>query len=116
MLDDPGDIDRNGIPDAIQRDPVVAPEPVIFGEPTQPGLPGITEPLEATADAPAEPTPEMPVAPTPPPDDADEAAVRQYQMALMEYHQRLKLYTELLTNISKAHHEMLKGIADNLRG
>ena len=46
MLDDPGDIDRNGIPDAIQRDPVVVPpEPVPFGvfdpDPDE-GLPGIT--------------------------------------------------------------------------
>lgn len=54
MYDD--DIDRNGIPDMIQRDPVVVPEPVeIFGEPPDPGLPGITAPIEATAEPEPEP-------------------------------------------------------------
>ncbi len=55
MYDD--DIDRNGIPDAIQRDPVVAP-PVPFGvfDPDpDPGLPGITAPVEATSEPQPEP-------------------------------------------------------------
>ncbi len=54
---DDGDLDRNGIPDAIQRDPVVVPpEPEPFGvfDP-DPGLPGITTPIEATAGPQPEP-------------------------------------------------------------
>lgn len=51
-------IDRNGIPDMIQRDPPIAPpQPTSFGgvDPDpDPGLPGITTPI----DVPAEPDPE----------------------------------------------------------
>ena len=53
MYDDPGDIDRNGIPDAIQRDPVVVPEepaPFSLYPPEPAGLPGIDAPIEATAE------------------------------------------------------------------
>jgi hypothetical protein len=57
------DIDRNGIPDMIQRDPVVVPEPFdLFGDPPDDGLPGITAPIEAPE--PIEPPPaEVPQAP-----------------------------------------------------
>lgn len=112
MFEDDGDIDDNGIPDSIQRDPVVERTPVVFGETPDEGLPGITAPIEATA----EPLPEAPRAPTPPPDDADEATMLEYQMALQEYSQRMTLYTQMLTNISNMKHESLKGIAGNLRG
>jgi hypothetical protein len=53
MFDDQDDLDGNGIPDAIQRDPVVVPpESVAVGvfDP-EPGLPGITSPMDATAEA-----------------------------------------------------------------
>jgi hypothetical protein len=58
MYDD--DIDRNGIPDMIQRDPVVVPETADrFGDDV--GLPGITAPIEAPAEvAPDGPATEIP--------------------------------------------------------
>jgi hypothetical protein len=44
MADDTSwDADSNGIPDSIQRDPVVVPE-----DPGPEGLPGITAPIEAS--------------------------------------------------------------------
>ena len=108
MFDDDGDIDNNGIPDSIQRDPVVAPpEPVMFGEAPDEGLPGITSPIEATA----EPLPEAPVVPTPPPDDADEATIATYQRDIAKYSRMMEMYTSLMSNA----HEMKKGIIDNLR-
>jgi alpha-beta hydrolase superfamily lysophospholipase len=119
MYDDTGDIDQNGVPDSIQRDPVVEREPLIFGEPAEPGLPGITEPIEATADAPAEPAREVPVQPTLPPADADEATIEAFERELVEYQhamQRLSLTEHTLTNLSNMRHETLKGIAQNFRG
>src|SRR4029077_7287629 len=50
MFDDPGDIDRNGIPDSIQRDPVGVPEdpqPLIEYAPA-PGPAGFDPPGAAT--------------------------------------------------------------------
>ena len=40
----------------------------------------------------------------------------EYQMALQQYQQNVKLLQEVLTNISNTRHEMAKGIANNLRG
>ena len=79
MFDDPGDIDRNGIPDSIQRDPVVAPpEPAEFGAAPDPGLPGIDAPIAPTSDA--TPTlPEQPVMPPAPGPDAGPADFARYQ-------------------------------------
>ncbi len=108
MFDDDGDIDNNGIPDAIQRDPVVEREPVIFGEPADEGLPGITSPIEATA----EPMPEMPVEPTPPPEGADEATLMTYQADLARYNRMFEMYSKIMSNA----HEMKKSIIDNMRG
>lgn len=110
MFDDDGDIDNNGIPDSIQRDPVVAPgDPVPFGmfEP-DPGLPGITSPIETTADL----LPEMPVEPTAPPADADEATLAAYQVAIAKYNRMFEMYSKILSDT----HEMKKSIIDNLRG
>jgi hypothetical protein len=70
MYDD--DIDRNGIPDMIQREPAVAPEPFdLFGEPPEVGLPGITGPIEAPE--PDEPTAPDGHAPEAPPEIAHDA-------------------------------------------
>jgi hypothetical protein len=64
MFDDPGDIDRNGIPDAIQRDPVVVPDPppvtptsILVDPWPGDGLPGITAPIEEPEASDASPTP-----------------------------------------------------------
>ena len=58
MDESSGDIDRNGIPNSIQRDPVVVPEPFdLFGDPPDVGLPGINSPIEASGSD--EPTPEL---------------------------------------------------------
>ena len=108
MFDDDGDIDDNGIPDSIQRDPVVVRDPVVFGEPADEGLPGITAPIEATA----EPMPEAPVAPTPPPDDADEVTMATYQAELAKYNAMMEMFSNVMSNA----HEMKKSIVDNLRG
>ena len=56
MTDDWWDADHNGIPDSIQRDPVVAPEPAAgSSEADQDArLPGINAPI----DPPAEPAPD----------------------------------------------------------
>jgi hypothetical protein len=110
VLDDDGDIDNNGIPDSIQRDPVVAPgDPVPFNmfEPDA-GLPGIDSPSEATA----EPVPEVPVEPTPPPPDADEATLATYQADLARYNRMFEMYSKIMSNA----HEMKKSIIDNIRG
>ena len=112
MFDDDGDIDDNGIPDSIQRDPVVERQAVVFGEPADEGLPGITAPIEATAEAAGEPLPEAPVAPTPPPADADEAAHLDYQRAMQRYQQLM----ETMSNLQQMHHDTAKGIIQNLRG
>ena len=109
MFDDDGDIDNNGIPDSIQRDPVVAPgDPAPFSmfEP-DPGLPGITSPIE-TMD---EPMPEAPMAPAPPPDDADEVTLATYQRDMAKYNRMMEMYSNIMANA----HEMKKGIIDNLR-
>ncbi len=108
MLDNDGDIDNNGIPDSIQRDPVVAPgDPLPFSmfDPA-PGLPGIDSPIEATA----EPVPETPVAPTPPPADADEAALVAYQVELANYNRMFEMYSKIMANA----HEMKKALIQNL--
>ena len=108
MFEDDGDIDDNGIPDSIQRDPVVAPrEPVMFGQPPEEGLPGITAPIEATA----EPLPEAPVAPTPPPADADEAAHLEYLRAMQRYQHLM----EVMTNLQQLRHDSAKAIIQNIR-
>jgi hypothetical protein len=110
VLDDDGDIDNNGIPDSIQRDPVVAPgDPVPFNmfEPDA-GLPGIDSPSEATA----EPVPEVPVEPTPPPPDAGEATLATYQADLARYNRMFEMYSKIMSNA----HEMKKSIIDNIRG
>jgi hypothetical protein len=107
MFDDPCDIDRNGIPDAIQRDPVVAPEePVPFSlfPPEPAGLPGIDSPIEATAEIP------MPVEPVAPPADADEATVMRYQLDLQKYNPMLEMYSKIMANS----HEMKKAMIDNI--
>jgi hypothetical protein len=107
MFDDPGDIDRNGIPDSIQLDPVVAPgEPVPFSLlEADAGLPGIDAPIDTTAD----PMPEMPVAPTPPPADADEAEMAEYQVNLAKYNRMFEMYSKIMANA----HEMKKALIQN---
>ena len=107
VFDDDGDIDHNGIPDSIQRDPVVERDPVTFGQPADEGPPGITSPIDATA----EPMPQPPVAPAPPPDGADEATMARYQADMAKYQQMM----ELLSNITANAHEMKKSIIDNIR-
>jgi hypothetical protein len=107
VFDDTGDIDRNGIPDAIQRDPVVVPgDPAPFSmfDP-EPGLPGIDSPIEATA----EPVPEMPVEPTPPPADADEAEMAEYQVKLAKYNRMFEMYSKITANA----HEMKQALIRN---
>ena len=113
MFDDPGDLDRNGIPDSIQLDPVVVPEdPFVFGEPVaETGLPGIDSPITAVGDASAEPMPEPPVAPTPPPPDADEATLLRYQQALQHH----ALQMDMLSKLIQAKNDMQKGIISNFR-
>ena len=110
MFDDDGDIDDNGIPDSIQRDPVVAPGypgPFSMFEP-DPGLPGITSPIETMDEA----MPEAPVAPTPPPDGADEASLATYQAEMAKYNRMMEMYSNVMSNA----HEMKKSIIDNFRG
>jgi hypothetical protein len=115
MFDDPGDIDRNGIPDSIQRDPVGVPEDPqpLSGFAPDPGLPGIDPPIEATADdASAQPMPEPPVEPPLPPADADEATLMEYQRQLQKYSQTM----ETISNLLQMQHEANKAVAQNLRG
>ncbi len=109
MFEDDGDIDDNGIPDSIQRDPVVAPgEPRPFSMYETDGLPGITSPIE-TVD---EPMPEMPVAPEPPSPDADEATLMNYQRDLAKYNRMFEMYSKIMSDA----HEMKKALIDNMRG
>lgn len=96
MSDDPGDIDRNGIPDAIQRDPVIVPEPASFGAPPEEGLPGITAPIEATAEPPLPPQP--PAAPSP---DADEETMARYQADAQIYARHMNAYSEAIKAIGQ---------------
>jgi hypothetical protein len=113
MLDDPGDIDRNGIPDAIQRDPVVAPgEPRPFSMYETDGLPGIDTPVDATpVDATPAPIPEAPIAPTPPDADADEAAMLRYQQEMQNYQRLMEIYSSVVQQI----HDTQKSIISNIR-
>jgi hypothetical protein len=114
MFDDPGDIDRNGIPDSIQRDPVGVPEDPqpLSGFAPDPGLPGIDPPIEAPPDASAEPMPALPVEPALPPADADEATLLEYQRQLQKYSQTMDTISKLL----QMEHEANKAVAQNLRG
>ena len=98
---DSWDADRNGIPDSIQRDPVVAPDDSpAFSEPEPDvGLSEMTSPIEP------------PVAPTPPPADADEAAIVRYQQQLQEYSRTM----QMLSNLQQMEHETRKAIVQNLR-
>ena len=112
MFDDPGDIDRYGIPDSIQRDPVVVPDDApAFREPEPDlGLTGIGSPMKASLGGP--PMPELPVAPTPPPEGADEAAMSEYLRQLEKYTQTL----QMLSNLQQMEHETRKAIIQNIRG
>ena len=47
MFENDGDIDDNGIPDSIQRDPVVERTPVAFGETPTRVCPGSSHPSKA---------------------------------------------------------------------
>ena len=112
MFDDPGDIDRNGIGDSIQRDPVVVPDDApAFREPEPDlGMSGIGSPMEASLGGP--PMPELPVAPTPPPEGADEAAMMEYQQQM----QRYSRLVDTISNLQQMEHETRKAIVQNIRG
>lgn len=106
MLDDDSDLDRNGIPDSIQLDPVVVP-----AEPDQ-GPPGIAAPIEATADAPAQMVPPEPVLPTVPAADADPADLARYQQEMERYTQQMQMIANILHTMS----DTSKDVIRNTRG
>lgn len=108
MFEDDGDIDDNGIPDSIQRDPVVERTPMVFGETPNEGLPGMPSPVEGTFD----PMPQMPVEPTPPPEGADQLALDQYQRDMAKYNRMFEMYSKIMSET----YEMKKSIINNLRG
>lgn len=81
MFDDPGDLDRNGIPDAIQADPVIVPgdeDPfdVFAPQATLPGSPN----AQVTETPP--PAPEVP-APPPPSTEMTEVQDEGKRMSVM---------------------------------
>jgi hypothetical protein len=112
MFDDPGDIDRNGIPDSIQRDPVVAPgeeDPFDVFAP-DPG-PAATQ-ATANAPDPLSQIPALPEPPTMPPADADEATMLAYQREMQRYQEMM----QLLSNVLNTQHEAQQDILRNIRG
>jgi hypothetical protein len=106
MFDDPddtGDIDRNGVPDSIQLDPVMTPlDETDESDPAQSNVSRLVTAINditfgvqsdrasAAGTLDAEPIP-RPDAPTPPPPDADEAALDDYQKELGRYNRMFEM-------------------------
>lgn len=114
------DIDGNGIPDAIQADPVIVPpEPAPFTlVPPELGLPGMDAPIGATAEATSQQIPEPPAMPAAPPADADEATMADYERSVVEYQHAMQKYSQMLeavTNIQNLQHETARSVIQNIR-